>query len=191
MGRQVVRPAPHGPLVLAGFGAPGQAANLPWEALARQLADLPGADVLADCGRFTLGHPIATVLHHSDLVVLVTGSSLRAARAAVRTLPPIRRELAGPGSAEPLTMVVVGPDLPYTADEIAAGCGIDLAGTLPRDRTASAVWSDGAQPGRAFRRSRLQQSAVELARALADRAAAGRADPPILRPVSLNGAVQR
>lgn len=189
--RQVIRPAPHGPLVVAGFGAPGQAVDLPWEALARQLADLPGADVLADCGRFTLGHPIATVLHHSDLAVLVTGSSLRAARAAARTLPPIRRELARPSSAEPLTMVVVEPDLPYTADEIAAGCAIDLAGTLPRDCAAAAVWSDGAQPGRGLRRSRLQRSALELARALADRAAAGRAAPPILRPVSLNGAVQR
>lgn len=191
MGRQVIRPAPHGPLVLAGFGAPGQAIDLPWDALARQLADVPGADVLADCGRFVLGHPIVTVLHHSDLVVLVTGSSLRAARAAARALPPIRRELARPSGAEPLTMVVVGPDMPYAADEIAAGCGIDLAGTLPRDRAAATVWSDGAQPGRAFRRSRLQRVAFDLARALADRAAARRVASPVLRPVLLNGAVQR
>ncbi|MDN5750109.1 MAG: hypothetical protein L0H64_16620 [Pseudonocardia sp.] len=191
MGRQVVRPTPHSPPVLAGFGAPGQAATVPWDLLGSHLVDVPGADVLADCGRFTLDHAVSAVLRRSDLVVLVTGSSLRSVRAAARTLPLIGREVGeanrGPGR---LTLVIVGPDLPYTAEEIAGGCQIEVAGTLPHDSVAADVWLDGARPGRGFERSRLQRAAGVLAGELADRAAVcrGAGTPP---GVGLNGRVLR
>jgi hypothetical protein len=178
MGRQVVRPVPHSPPVLAGFGAPGQAANVPWDLIGSHLVDVPGADVLADCGRFAVDNPVSAVLRRSDLILLVTGSSLRIVRAAARTLPLIRREvgtagdaISGPGR---LVLVIVGPDLPYTAEEIAGGCQAEVAGTLPHDPVAASVWSDGAPPGRGFQRSRLQRAAGVLASALADRAAACR-----------------
>ncbi|QJY47797.1 hypothetical protein [Pseudonocardia broussonetiae] len=195
MGRQVVRPAPHSPPVLAGFGAPGQAANVPWDLLGSHLVDVPGADVVADCGRFTLDHPVSAVLRHSDLVVLVAGSSLRIVRAAARTLPLIRRELgtagdaiSGPGR---LVLVIVGPDLPYNAEEIAGGCQAEVAGTLPDDPVAASVWSDGELPGRGFQRSRLQRAAGVLARSLADRAMACREVRTPQPCVGINGRVLR
>lgn len=195
MGRHIVRPAPHGPPVLAGFGAPGQATNAPWDLIGSHLVDLPGTDVLADCGRFAVDSPISAVLRRSDLVLLVTGSSLRIVRAAARTLPLIRRELGatgdGCGSPGRLLLVIVGPDLPYNAEEIAGGCQIEVAGTLPHDPVAACVWSDGAPPGRGFQRSRLQRSASQLVGALADRAAVCRTVRTPAPGVGLNGRVLR
>ena len=193
LGRQVARPAEHSPLVLPGFGAPGQAASVPWELLARELTDIPNTDVLADCGRFALDHPVAAVLHHCDLAVVVTGSSLRSIRATARTLPLIRRELAMPtGEARadaPLTLVVVAPDRPYAAHDIATSCGTDVIGTLPSDVSGAAVWSDGARPGRGFDRSPLARAACVLARRLAERAAGCRSAS--VAPAAVNGAARR
>lgn len=195
MGRQIVRLAPHSPPVLAGFGAPGQAANVPWDLIGSQLVDVPGADVLADCGRFAVDHSVAAMLRCSDLVVLVTGSSLRIVRAAARTLPLLRRQLGTTGDAisNPgrLVLVIVGPDLPYTAEEIASGCQAEVAGTLPHDPVAASVWSDGTPPGRGFQRSRLQRAAGVLARALAERASACREVRTPQPGVGLNGRVLR
>lgn len=197
MGRQVIRPATHGPPVLPGFGAPGQAATVPWDQLSRELTDLPNTDVIADCGRLTLDHPVVAVLHACDLAVVVTGSSLRGIRATARALPLIGRELALPADAAAagdsslsLTMVVVAPGVPYPAHEIARCCGTDVAGTLPYDPPSAAVWSDGAHPGRAFPRSPLQHAARDLARALAKRAAACRA-ASVAPTATLNGSVRR
>ena len=93
LGRHVTRPVPHSPLVLAGFGAPGQAATVPWAPLADLLAGLPDTDVLADCGRYYPGHPITALLRRSRFTVVVTGSSLRAVRATARVLAQLRAEL--------------------------------------------------------------------------------------------------
>lgn len=195
MGRHVVRPAPHSPPVLAGFGAPGQAANVPWDLVGSHLVDVPGADILADCGRFVLDHSVSAVLRRSDLVVLVAGSSLRVVRAAARTLPLIRRELGTAGEANhghgPVTLVIIGPDMPYTAEEIAGGCQTEVAGTLPCDPVAASVWSDGAPTGRGFQRSRLQRAAGVLARALAERATECRGAASSRPGAGLNGRVLR
>ena len=96
MHKHVRRPAAHSPLVLAGFGAPGQASGIPWEPMTRQFTDLPGADVLADCGRFVVGHPVAATLRNSDLTVVVTGSSLRSIRATDDAAHPRGARAAAP-----------------------------------------------------------------------------------------------
>lgn len=175
MHRHVTRPVAHSPLVLAGFGAPGQAAGIAWEPVARQFADLPGADVLADCGRFAVGHPVVSALRNSDLTVAVLGSSLRSVRATARTLPLIREELGRPShryTPGPLVLVVVAPGRPYDLAEIARACGTEVIGSLPDDPGAAQVWIDGTEPGRGFRRSALQRSALDLAFGLAERATA-------------------
>lgn len=189
MHHHVTRPAAHSPLVLAGFGAPGQATGIAWEPVTRQFTDLPGADVLADCGRFVVGHPVVAALRNSDLAVVVLGSSLRSVRATARTLPLIRKELGLPSQrhtprpSERLVLVVTAPGRPYDLSEIARACEADVVGSLPGDPGAAQVWIDGGQPGRGFRRSALQRSALDLAFELAERATALRsADGPVIAP---------
>lgn len=196
MHQHVTRPAAHSPLVLAGFGAPGQATSIPWEPITRQFTNLPGADVLADCGRFVFGHPVMSALRNSDLIVVVTGSSLRSVRATARTLPLIREELGLPstrhasGPAERLVLVVVAPDRPYDLAEIARACSTEVIGSLPHDPAATQVWTDGAEPGRSFRRSALQRAALDLAFALTDRATALRSvDAPVATALRHDGAI--
>jgi MinD-like ATPase involved in chromosome partitioning or flagellar assembly len=196
MHQHVTRPAAHSPLVLAGFGAPGQATGIPWEPMTRQFTDLPGAEVLADCGRFVVGHPVVAALRNSDLTVVVTGSSLRSVRATARTLPLIRAELGLPpqrherGPAERLVLVVAAPNRPYDLGEIARACGSEVIGSLPHDPDSTQVWVDGAEPRRSFRRSALQHAAFDLAFALMDRATALRsADAPVAATARLDGTI--
>ena len=168
--RHVTRPAAHGPLVLGGFGSPGQAAGVPWPPVAAVLADLPGADVVADCGRLVLGHPVVEVLRRSRLTLLVIGSSLRAVRAGARVVPQLRAELGLPADDdEAFGLLVVGPDDPYSVEEIEQACGAEVVGTLPDDPRAARVWTDAAPPRRGFARSALQRAAAVLADELAAR----------------------
>src|SRR4051794_38790676 len=166
LARYVTRPAAHSPLLLAGFGAPGQAATVPWTPLAEVLDGLPDTDVLADCGRYTPGHPLAGLLRRSRLTLVVTGSSLRAVRATARCLPLLRTELGIPAEGhdgELIGLLVVDPDRPYTTSEIEQACRTEVIGPLPHDPPAGRVWTDAEHPGRSFRRSRLQRAAAELA----------------------------
>lgn len=163
LGRHATRPVPHAPPVVAGFGAPGQAATVPWGPLARVLADLPGTDVLADCGRFCHSHPQSALLRGSHLTIVVTTSSLRALRATARVVPQLRDVLGvAIDDDERLGLVVVGPDQPYSISEIEDSCGAEVVGTLPSDRRAVRVWTDAADPPRSFQRSALQQAAAAL-----------------------------
>jgi hypothetical protein len=170
LSRHVTRPAPHAPLLLAGFGAPGQAARVPWTPLAEVLDGLPETDVLADCGRYTPTHPVGGLLRRSRFTMVVTGSSLRAVRSAARGLPLLRAELGlAVDDDESIGLLVVGPDRPYGVGEIEQACHTELLGTLPHDPAAAAVWTDARHPGRSFRRSSLQRAAVALADELTDR----------------------
>jgi hypothetical protein len=164
--RTVFVPTPHAPPVLAGFGGLGQAAAVPWLQLASGFGRLSDADVLADCGRHAPHDGVASLLATSDHVVLVSGSSLRAARASAR-LVPVLQELLADGLAEAdLSLLVVRPSEPYSGAEVAQGCGIPALGELPDDPRAARVWSDGAAPGRGFSRSALQREAAHLGTAL-------------------------
>lgn len=168
--RHVYRAAEHCPLALAGFGGVGQASGVPWERLVGPLARLTGADVLADCGRYLSNDGVRPLIEASDVVVVVTGSSLRAARSSARLIPVLCEVLDLTPGEPGLSLLVVGPGRPYASAEIAAGCGLPLLGELPDDRSAAAVWSDGVPPGRTFRRSALQRAARRLADLLADAA---------------------
>jgi MinD-like ATPase involved in chromosome partitioning or flagellar assembly len=172
LGRHVTRPVSHGPPVIAGFGAPGQATTVPWAPLARILTGLSGTDVLADCGRFCHGHPQAALLHESSLTIVVTGSSLRALRTTARVLPQLR-DAAGVAvdDDEGIGLIVVGPDQPYSVQEIEGSCEAEVIGVLPHDADAARVWTDAAHPRRSFRRSALQRAASGLAQQIVARLA--------------------
>ena len=151
--RRVHRPAPHAPAVLAGLGSVGQAASVPWGQIGVALGRLRGADTIADCGRFALGDGVTSLLSSCDALVLVAGSTLRAARAASRVAPLLRDELGVSTDDMRVSVLVVGPGEPYSTAEVASGCNLPLARRAARDPRSAAVWCDGAQPGRAFERS--------------------------------------
>ncbi|GAA3238153.1 hypothetical protein GCM10017691_37950 [Pseudonocardia petroleophila] len=161
--RRVHRPAGHCPPVIAGFGCVGQASSVPWSRLAPELARLDGGDVIVDCGRFVAVDGVVGLLRVADLVLLVSGSTLRAARSASRVAPLLREGLdAGVGDPR-VSLLVVRAGEPYSAQEIADGCALPLLGALPDDPRAAEVWSDGTRPARSFPRSALQREARRLA----------------------------
>jgi hypothetical protein len=170
--QRVHQPAAHCPLVLAGFGRPGQAAGVPWPEIAEGLVRIRDADFLIDCGRFVPADGVTPLVRRSDLVVVVTRSTLPAARSAARLIPLLQDLLqAEPGDAR-LSVLVVGGDRPYSAAEIAHCCAAPLLGEVPVDPRSAAVWSDGVPPGRGFARMPLQREARRVAEHLL-RAAAG------------------
>ena len=166
--RRVHQPAPWAPPVLAGLGSVGQAATLPWTRIGGELRGLDGADVLADCGRYTAADGVGGLLRCCHAVVLVTNSSLRAVRAASRIAPLLGQELGvAPGDPR-LSVLVVSPDEPYAVTEIVQACRTAHLGDVTDDPRAAAVWSDGERPGRWFRRSPLQRDAGRLAAKLSE-----------------------
>lgn len=172
---RVHRPAEHCPPVIAGLGCVGQAGSVPWNRLAPALARLDGGDVVVDCGRYVGTDGVVDLLRVADLVLLVTGSTLRAARSASRVAALLRAELDAQSGDPRVSLLVVAEGDPYPAGEIAEGCGLPLLGTLPDDPRAADVWSDGARPTRSFPRSALQREARRLAGLAARLDPAGRA----------------
>lgn len=161
--RRVHRPATWAPPVLAGLGSVGQASGLPWERIGTELGRIRGADVVVDCGRFLPAEGVVGLLRVCHVLALVTGSSLRAVRAAARIAGPLADALGVPSGHPRLSMVVVAPDRPYSGTEIAQACGLPLVGDLPHDPRAAGVWSDGDPRWRGFGRSALQREARRLA----------------------------
>lgn len=165
LSRRVHRPAPWAPPVLAGLGSVGQAATLPWMRIGGELARLHGADVVADCGRFAQADGVGGLLRACNVLVLITGSSLRAARAAARVASHLTRD-AGPNDGRVFVLVTAAGE-PYSGREIADACDLSLLGELPDDPRAAGVWSDGEQRWRGFGRSSLQREARRIALQLA------------------------
>lgn len=106
------QPVAGGLEVIAGLRGPEQATGLEpfWPALARVAAAVPGADVIADVGRFQAGSPVLPLVQAAHLVVLVcrpTLSSLVHLRERLGALVP---SLAGAGGWRPTVGVVVVGD---------------------------------------------------------------------------------
>ncbi|WP_219414189.1 hypothetical protein [Pseudonocardia nigra] len=163
--RLVVRPAAHCPLTLAGLTTPEQSAALPWQQLAVGFRAISDADLLCDGGRYTPSDGVASLLHASDHVVLVTRSALPPVRAVARLVPVLRDEVLAADCL--LSILVVGGGRPYAASDIATNCGAALLGELPLDPRAAFVWSEGQSPRRGFGRSQLQRAARDIAARLA------------------------
>lgn len=147
--------------LLPGLADPAGAGHVNWDRLAASLAALDGGttDALADCGRLRTEHFPTAVLQRADAVVLVTGSSLRAVRAAAQAGAELRALTGGAGL---LAAIVVGPGEPYTEREIGEALDVPVLGSLPRDAKAAAVLSDGMPAGRLFGQSALMRAARTL-----------------------------
>jgi MinD-like ATPase involved in chromosome partitioning or flagellar assembly len=150
--------------LLAGLADPTAAAHVDWSRMAGGLDTIgDGAtDVLADCGRLRTEHFPTPVVNQAAAVVVVTGSNLRAVRAASQAIAHLRREEAEPG-AGPVAAMVVAPGEPYTEREIADALGVPVIGALPRNAKTAAVLSDGAPAGRGFAQSALMRAARSVA----------------------------
>ncbi|MGY1634915.1 hypothetical protein ACI784_24700 [Geodermatophilus sp. SYSU D01186] len=169
--------------LLPGLADPATARHVDWERLAAELTSVDdgAVDVLADCGRLRAEHFPHAVVRRAAAVVVVTGSTLRAVRAAAQAVAELREEGTGmaphPGA---VAAVVVGPGEPYGEREIADALGVPVVGVLPRHPRAAAVLSDGAPAGRLFGQSALLRAARSLAVRLVESAEAqvSRLTPP-------------
>lgn len=173
--------------LLPGLADPATARHMDWARLSATLASpQDGAvDVLADCGRLRAEHFPAEAVHRAAAVVVVTGSALRAVKAATQAVAELRGLIGQPGGSGPLAALIVGPNEPYGEREIAEALGVPIIGSLPHDPRAAAVLSDGAPAGRMFTQSALLRAARTAAHRLAE-FGAGRearlAPPPAPRP---------
>jgi hypothetical protein len=169
---QLLRLDPEGRArLLPGLADPASARHVDWDRLATVLASVEdGAiDVVADCGRLRAEHFPAAVVRRAAAVVVVTGSTLRAVRAATQAIAQLRGR---DGRAGMLAALVMGPGEPYGEREIGEALGIPVLGSLPRDIKAAAVLSDGAPAGRLFIQSALLRAARTVATRLVESAAA-------------------
>jgi hypothetical protein len=150
-----------------------------WGRLAAVLATVEdgAVDVIADCGRLRAEHFPAAVVQRAAAVVVATGSTLRAVRAATQAIAELR---GGDGHVGMLATLVVGPGEPYGEREIGEALGVQVIGSLPRDAKAASVLSDGAPAGRLFAQSALLRAARIVATCLVECAAAheSRLTPP-------------
>jgi hypothetical protein len=156
--------------LLPGFTTSTQARSFTtdtWDRLAlaleRARAAL-GRDVLVDAGRLAGERACWPVIRAADRVLVAVRPSVRSVHAAHDATGLLREEL---GDLSTVSALVIG-DGDYRPTEIAAALDLPLAGTLPGDRTAAGVLSDGHRAGaRALDRSALLRSATGLARHLA------------------------
>ena len=173
--------------LLPGLTDPATARHVDWDRLAAALASVEdgAVDVVADCGRLRAEHFPAAVVRRAAAVVVVTGSTLRAVRAAAQVVAELRDERTGLApQARALATLIVGAGEPYGEREIGEALGVPVVGVLPRDARAAAVLSDGAPAGRLFAQSALLRAARSTAVRLAEFAAAheGRLAPPPTTP---------
>jgi hypothetical protein len=114
-----------------------------WERLALALersSSAIGRDALVDAGRLVGDRGNWPLLRAADQVLLAVRPSVRSVHAAQDATQKLRYEL---GDLSKVGALVVGSG-PYPSSEVASALQISLAGTLPDDRQAAAVLSDGA-----------------------------------------------
>jgi hypothetical protein len=152
-------------MVLPGLPDPRHAAtlNMTWPLLAAALAAQP-VDVIADCGRLDGGPGQEHILRVAGQIVVVLRPTLRqaaAARPRIEMLTQLIGSLAGRAS-----LLVTGPG-PVPPKELSKALGLPVLGTLPDDRKAALVLSDGADARRGIEASPLLRAAAATARGLA------------------------
>lgn len=126
-----------------------------WEHIGPVLAGLPGADVIADCGRLEPHSPAREIARTADLVLVVTRPTLEGVAHA-------RAVMAARVSEAPAGIVVVG-ETPYSADEVETATGVKVVGTVAHDERAAQLLN--GEPGKqaTLNRSALLRSARAIA----------------------------
>lgn len=122
--------------------------------LASALDDLPGIDVLADCGRLDPASPAFTTVRSARHVVVVV-------RPTVEGVAHVEARLAALDLAPGQAAVVTVGARPYPPDEVAATLRLPILGTVADDRRGARALVAGP------RRSRLLRSAAPVALRLA------------------------
>jgi hypothetical protein len=140
----------------------GMAAGL-WGPLGQTFAGLvetdPPTDVIADCGRLATTAPVGPLLASAGLVLLTVRPTVAAVAAAGAWLPLLRRQIP---DVRRVRLLVVGGGS-YSAGEVGRALSLPLAGELPQDPAAAAVFSGDGEMGRGFPRSPLVRAAHRLA----------------------------
>jgi hypothetical protein len=126
--------------------------------LGETLRDVPGFDVLADCGRIDSNSPVLPVLREADVVLFVVRATLEdivGLRARLETLDLADGARAG---------IVVVDSGPHKVDDVAAAFTLPVVGNLAWDTRAATAICEGR---RVLGASKLLRSAEELAAGLA------------------------
>lgn len=118
--------------------------------------DAAGVDVILDIGRLGLEGFPTLLLENSDLVVLVTRSTLPAIVAVNSWLPGLRQHLDDRGVA--VVLLTIGAGRPYTKQEIEAQLKVPVAVDLPQDPVTAEVFHLGTTPTARFKRSPLYRA---------------------------------
>jgi cellulose biosynthesis protein BcsQ len=158
--------------VLVGVTSPEQVNGLGplWPQLAQALRAVPGRDVIADCGRLTVGSPALPVLTAADGVVLVTRPHLEHLAHLRERLRWLLETLTLGGTPVPVGVVLIAPERDRGA---AAECRqlLDVAhlratvlGTLAQDEKGAAILT--GRSDRPAGRTSLVRSARALLPAL-------------------------
>jgi MinD-like ATPase involved in chromosome partitioning or flagellar assembly len=133
-----------------------------WERLARVLEREPaagGRDVIVDTGRLSPG-ACWPVLAVADQILLAVRPTARCVQGARGGLDQLREHL---GDLAVVRLLICGAG-EYSARDVSAQLGVPVAGSMPSDRAAAAVLTEGASAGmRSLKRSRLLRCAAGLA----------------------------
>lgn len=143
--------------VLPGVQTRAQVSGLAavWAPLLQALRGLEdtGTDVLVDAGRLPATGPFPPLVLGVDVLLLVTGSNVPGTATARALLTDLTEQRpAGVG------LLVVGPERPYTAGEVAGVLGLPAIGHIAWDPRAAAVYSQGERPTRKTERSAFRRS---------------------------------
>ncbi len=168
--------------VLVGLTNAEQAKGLSWlwSPLGRAFANLPGTDVVADCGRLGAGSAVTDLLREASAIVLFTRATLEHVAHLRERINTLATELGG-HAAPPINVVVVANPSEYRSSIGEVGRIISNAKLPATVLGGFAMDPKGAemlrgQWGGRLDRSLLIRSARQIAGGLAAQAEAGPAD---------------
>jgi MinD-like ATPase involved in chromosome partitioning or flagellar assembly len=164
--------------VVVGLATGEQGSGLSglWGPVGQLLDEVPGLDVVADCGRLYAGSPATDVLQHASAVVLVTRPSIEAVAHLRARAAAVLRDLERRPAPPPVVVVVItGPRDDASPKQIEqvlrqAGLPVPVLGRIALDPKGAGLLS-GEWIGR-LDRSLLVRSARDVAARLAQRLAA-------------------
>ncbi|GAA1923808.1 hypothetical protein [Streptantibioticus ferralitis] len=192
--------------LLPGLIDPRQAAALAstWPQLAQllQAADEQAeCDVVIDAGRVLVDsgrvHPVlspATLLHRSDLVLLVVRSSGPSLKLALPMVQVLAGDLAERGTgADALGLLLIEEPGGFRAHQVSQALGVPVAAALPWDTATASYLATGERKPRMFSRTALQRAsrtAADPLREWSTRRRIHQESPRALSPAAV-GMVQR
>lgn len=164
--------------VVVGLATGEQGSGLSglWGPVGQLLDEVPGLDVVADCGRLYAGSPATDVLQHASAVVLVTRPSIEAVAHLRARTAAVLRDLERRPAPPPVAVVVITSPRddasPKQIEQVLrqAGLPVPVLGRIALDPKGAGLLS-GEWIGR-LDRSLLVRSARDVAARLAHRLAA-------------------